>query len=246
MYSLTRRYLRMWVNRPARSQSSGHQDVSAVTPFPVFNPLNVTAGRREMWVQVVNQTVKSTRRDPNSPFTPPVPLIAEAKATTRAWKIRPLPLKITGPYFYCVVANNVQSLRQIEGRSVSSRRVPLSLCSICKRLGMIPEESVTTLAADLCQSLCRPTVRWGLLLSLESYLAWSHACVESRVRKKGTETPQRGNTSELQCYCVFFFARFSATHIKTIYLTGGEQNPMHAVIAHLSSSSEVCFVHKCL
>lgn len=109
------------------------------------------------------------------------------------------PLKITGALFYCIVANNEQSLRQCECRSVSSRRVPLSLCSICKLLGMIPEESVTTLAAEPCQSLCRPTVRCGLLLSLESYLAWSHACVEFYIKKKKELklfTPQRGNINK--------------------------------------------------
>lgn len=147
----------------------------------------------------------------NSPLDPAVLLNAEAKVTTPARRILPSPRDATKNHralFHCIVANNEQSLRQCECRSVSSRRVPLSLCSICKLLGMIPEESVTTLAAEPCQSLCRPTVRCGLLLSLESYLAWSHACVEFYIKKKELKlcAPQRGNIGKIHCYCygVFF------------------------------------------
>lgn len=156
----------------------------------------------------------------NSPFDPAVLSNAEAKVTTQARRILPSPRDAAknhrGPFF--TVLWRIMSSRSDSAR-VSSRRVPLSLCSICKLLGMIPEESVTTLAAEPCQSLCRPTVRCGLLLSLESYLAWSHACVEFYIKKKKKKelklcTPQRGNIGKIHCYCygVFFLPGLHAVH----------------------------------
>lgn len=77
---------------------------------------------------------------------------------------------------------------------------------------------MTTLAAEPCQSLCRPTVRCGLLLSLESYLAWSHACVEFYIKKKKEMklfTPQQGNIGKIHYYCyggVFFLPGLHAVH----------------------------------